>query len=245
MNSNKLIKKSKPKILFFIPIVLFLIIGVACVIGQEKTKEDVVVDTKKQTNEKYSDKDVVSAVALPKMNVLYVGIDNPVKIAVSGYMSSELEVDITNGIIRGGDGEYIIKPRRPGNILMEIRVGGGLVEKTSFRVRPIPIPNTFFGKLRSGDVTKKSLLEQTEIIVIIPNFEFDLSFEVISYRMSLTFNYGFSKEFKLKSNKINAEQKEFIEDSCYEGSIIIFDEIKAKGPDGAIRTYAPIVFKII
>ncbi|MCK7528818.1 MAG: hypothetical protein MZV64_70330 [Ignavibacteriales bacterium] len=35
------------------------------------------------------------AISLTKMNVLYVGVDNPVVVAVSGYTSDEIEVSVT------------------------------------------------------------------------------------------------------------------------------------------------------
>jgi hypothetical protein len=245
MNSNKLIQSFKSKILLLIPIISCLIIAVACVNGEKNTDGEIVsVDAQKQNAT--ADKDVVSAVALPKMNVLYVGVDNPVQIAVSGYESSELSPTITNGSIRKvGNGNYIIKPRRPGNSQLAVWSKGVVLEKKHFRVKALPDPIALVGSLHEGDVTKVSFLEQTEIVAFMPNFDFDLSFEVISYRMSLTSRSGFSKEFNVMSKKISVDQKDVVEARLSVGAVIIFDEIIAKGPDGSKRTLAPLVFKII
>ena len=89
-----------------------LFLGVACVKGQDTTSNKTVTAVAPTNNE------IVTAVAATKMNVLYVGVDNPVKIAVSGYESSEIEVVITNGIILGENGDYIIRPKKPGNMIL-------------------------------------------------------------------------------------------------------------------------------
>lgn len=67
-----------------------------------------VKDFKDQSTDQQSQKPQITAMELSKMNVLFIGIDNPLKIAVSGIDNSELDVSIDNGQITGKNGEYSI-----------------------------------------------------------------------------------------------------------------------------------------
>ena len=63
-------------------------------------------------------------VSATKMNVLYIGVDNPIDIAVAGKKSNELEVKIDNGIIIGSNGKFIAKP---------VKVGKAVITASVFR----------------------------------------------------------------------------------------------------------------
>ena len=85
MTKSKLNHGSKLKLWILIPLAAILFTGVACINGKNRSH-------------------VVTAVAPVKMNVLYLGLDNPVKIAASGYDASELTVTMENGRISGENG---------------------------------------------------------------------------------------------------------------------------------------------
>lgn len=90
MNTGFDHKQSKMKILSLVLIALFLFLAVSCINGQK-------------------DQDVVAAFEIQNMNILYTGIDNPIKIAVSGYDNSDIEVDIDKGTVSGVNGSYIVR----------------------------------------------------------------------------------------------------------------------------------------
>lgn len=50
-----------------------------------------------------------------KINVVYIGIDNPIHVAVSGYSADDLTVQVSDGEIQGSSGKYIWKASTPGN----------------------------------------------------------------------------------------------------------------------------------
>jgi hypothetical protein len=47
--------------------------------------------------------------------VLYIGLDNPIKIVVPGVKKDLMEVSIDQGTIIGESGNYIIRPVKSGN----------------------------------------------------------------------------------------------------------------------------------
>ncbi len=66
------------------------------------------------------------AIALDKMNMLYIDVDNPVSLAVSGYNPEDLIVSMHNGTITGKDGKYIarVSNTNPAEIIIEIIESG-------------------------------------------------------------------------------------------------------------------------
>jgi hypothetical protein len=98
------------------------------------------------------------AIALDKMNVLYIGVDNPVTIAVPNVPADKVFVTIDNGTITGSNGKYLATVTQPGTTT--IRVGTikndrkELLTEQVFRVKMMPDPVN--GKLPADYDTKFS-----------------------------------------------------------------------------------------
>jgi len=203
--------------------VIILLFGVSC------------SETQKESNS-------VVAVELVKMNVLYLGVQNPVKIAASGYKPSELTVTIDNGTITGTDGEYNISPKEVGKALLTVSFKEKEIQKTEFRVKLVPDPvaavkvNTEKGTeyISSGYISKKDLLSSEGLSVELRNFDFDLKFEVVSFVLSVNIPGGFTYSEKSESYLFTEKQIEQINRKTVDQKIYIEDVI-AKGPDGAKR----------
>jgi gliding motility-associated protein GldM len=182
------------------------------------------------------------------MNVLYLGVDNPMRIAASGVEASELEVTIDNGLITVKNGEYLIQPKTPGSATVTVSSKGKEIQKTSFRVKPVPDPvaaiKTPDGLKTNGLITKKELLDANGIETALHNFDFDLKFNVVSFVLSFTI----PGEFKIveevsKSDKYTERQINFIK-SLIKYQKVTIEEITAMGPDGKTRKLNPMVFTI-
>src|SRR5210317_2174697 len=61
---------------------------------------------------------------LSYLNVVYVGVDNPLVIAASDHRGNELEVSIDNGKVAGSDGKYMISPAKAGTAKLTISANG-------------------------------------------------------------------------------------------------------------------------
>jgi len=225
MTKSKLNQGPKLRILVLIPLATILFAGVACVNGQNKT--------------------IVTAVEPVRMNVLYIGVDNPVKIASSGYDASELIVSVNNGIILGSNGEYIIRPKEQGIAIVSINNKGKEIQSTTFRVKVTPDPVAKVSGRIGGDIKKQELLNVNTVETALENFDFDLSFDIVEFKVSaIDVETGVTKEFKSNSNLLTEEQRDIIGKSIV-GSRITFDGIICKGPDGNLRKLPSIVLKIV
>jgi beta-lactamase regulating signal transducer with metallopeptidase domain len=228
MNKIKLNKGFSLKFLTLLPVVTILFFGVACVKGQN------------------TDNKIVTAIAPTKMNVLYVGIENPVNIAVSGYESTEIEVEIADneGIIYGENGNYNILPRRPGTVTVVVKAGGEIVQEALFRAKGIPRPIAMVNRQTGGLITKDDLLKQENVVIMMENFDFDISFEVVGFSVSTVNGEGFTLSANSDSGIISSNQKEIFK-NVKARSKIIFDNISVKGPDGNVKKVSPMIFEVI
>lgn len=231
MTKSKFNQQTKLKILALVPVTMMLFIGIACVNSQNKAR-------------------VVTAVEPVRMNILYVGADNPIKIAASGYETSELSVSIDNGTISGKDGEYLVRPKQPGSAILVVADSkGNEIQKTAFRVKIIPDPvaaiKTAEGFKTNGLIAKKDLLDANGIAVFMNDFDFDLSFKVVSFVLSYTVPNAFTiVEEVSKSDKFTEIQIEGIK-SLIKFQKLTIEEITIIGPDGMKRKLNPMVFTII
>ncbi len=225
MTKQKFNPKAKLRTLMLIPLAALLFFVVGCINGQQADEEPVV-----------------AAIAPVKMNVLYIGVENPMKIAVSGYKSSELAVSVTNGEISGSSGNYIVRPKRPGIAYVVVTHGGDTIQKTEFRVKLVPDPVVKIAGIKGGAIKKDLLLEQKGLVAEIEYFDFDLTFRVVEFVVSATID-GYVKDAKSNSTMLTSEQKKIIE-QLKRGNKVYFESIKLVGPDGNIRN-APSISLLI
>ncbi len=224
MTQSKFNQPSKLRIMALIPLAIILLIRVSRVNAQNNSN-------------------VVIAVEPVKMNVFYLGLDNPIKVAASGYEASDLTVTIDNGRIYGENGEYIIRPFRPGSAIVTVSSNGKEIQKTTFRVKLVPNPVAMIAGRNGGYVSKNEFLKQDKVLVMMADFDFDLNFEIVEFTVSSGAEAEYKPEFKSNSNKITEAQKELIE-QLLPGDKVYLQDIKCKGPDGSIRELEALTFEI-
>jgi hypothetical protein len=193
-------------------------------------------------------------VTADRMNVLYIGIENPVTVMADGVKCSQLllEIDSNIAIIQKQSNlevcKFIINPRRVGKATLKIyrKVGKNkisLIDEVDFRVRHLPeAVASIGGKLKGGYIAKGTLKAQMGIIANYENFDFDAKIKVLSYSLyhckdgtiNIIHNLGplFSQEI------YNAIE------NTKPGEILAFDDIIASYPNGNLRRLNPISFTI-
>ncbi|MCR5455883.1 MAG: hypothetical protein K6F33_12920, partial [Bacteroidales bacterium] len=188
------------------------------------------------------------SVSPTKMNVLYIGVPNPIDITASGVPAEKLNVSISSGNITrsGGVGSYVAQVKAPGkvNISVTANVDGQTKSLGSkeFRVKRVPDPVAKVAGKRDGTISKAELAAQAGVKADLENFDFDMRFNVVSFKVSATVK-GFTQDASSNSAAFTAQQKQIIQQVSSGGKIYI-EDIKAKGPDGSIRSLGTIAFKL-
>ena len=194
----------------------------------------------------YQVAEATAVISPTKMNVFYLGVDNPVSISVAGVPGNKVFPSITNGSIRPTGNTYIVNPRQVGTaivtVVAEIDGKKKQMGAMEFKVKEIPPPIPKVGGRKFGTIEKNVLLAQMIVQADLENFDFDAKFTVTEFNVSAVIN-GFTQDVPVKSYKITDAQRNVIRNAP-KGSRVLFTGIKAVGPDGKPRDLTDIVFKI-
>ena len=182
--------------------------------------------------------DEVVAIAPTKMNVLYIGVDNPIVVAVSGHDYKSVKIGIDNGSIKGENGKYFARVKKIGTVNISVLFNGDTISNQLFRVKRVPDPVAMIAGTSGGELTKEIILNANKIECVIPNFDFDLKFEITSFVVSATIG-GYVEEAKSNTGKFTAQQINLL-NKLKAGKNIYFESIMAKGPDGVTRKLSSI-----
>jgi len=187
-----------------------------------------------------------AAVQLDKMNVLFIGVDNPITISGSGS-ADRLEVRIN-----GGGGQLIgTGPKRVARVTQEtddcvitVTTPDGKATPVRFRVRSIPDPTPMVGASESGDVQFNAFRVQPGVRAFVKNFFYETQFNVTSFRITGD-GAGFDEGIDEANNTgaVWNEAKRII-NKCKPGSFIYIDNIYAIGPDGRRRKLTPLIYNL-
>ena len=187
-----------------------------------------------------------ASIALDKMNVLYIGVDNPVTIAASGGGDDKVQATISNGsLTRVGPGKYIARVNTVNdNTLITVTVEGKVAGASQFRVRTIPEAQAYVGGKPSGEnITAGAFKAQGGVGAGIKNFPFELEYDVVSF----TFTCDTDDDIVILPNQgANFSQavRNAMNQHVQAGRTVTIDEIRVKGPDGRTTKAPSLVYYI-
>lgn len=185
-----------------------------------------------------------------KMNVLYIGVDNPVSISIPGYSPNKVKASISQGqLVSNGNGKYMARVREPGKVKIFVSVlgeNGGTrnMGTMEFRVKRIPPPIAMVGGKSGGQMNTAVFKVQRGIYALLENFEF----EGIRYRIT-----KFEAIYMPQRNSIRSEQgnqEEFSQKmkdlwkNAIPGDKVAFIDIMVVGPDGRSLRLPDITFRL-
>jgi gliding motility-associated protein GldM len=188
-----------------------------------------------------------SAVVSPdKMNVLYIGVPNPLSVSAPGIPTEKLRVSISGGSISGaGAGKYSAKVSSIGEATVTVsgEVSPGKTQvlgKTLFRVKRIPDPKAMFAGKSGGSTSAANIRAQDRIFARLENFEFDAKFNVTRFSLLLAKPRQDVIKVTTSGSTVSPQMKAAL-NSVTPGTKVIFSDIVAVGPDGSQRGLDDIV----
>ena len=185
-------------------------------------------------------------VAPLKMNVFYLGVNNPVSISAAGLSKEQIKPVIDMGVLKQDGNDWIVRiDTKPKNVNLatisataEIdgeRLSLGTAE---FRVKRVPDPSAEIAGMTDGLIDKNVFLASSAIIPNMRDFEFDLYFVVTSYTFATILNGDWVQK-NVKGNIFSEEVNDIIRNGKRKQKFF-FEKIQAKGPDGTLRSLNPI-----
>ncbi|MEM6725012.1 MAG: GldM family protein, partial [Bacteroidota bacterium] len=126
------------------------------------------------------------AISPTKMNVLYIGVDNPLDISAAGS-SNAIDVRISGGggqIKKLATGQYVATVTRPTKDC-KISVRSNNIEGTkTFRVKPIPNPVIVLGGKVGGKISPSEMKIQERLLPTLPEFDFEAKCTIQGFELA-------------------------------------------------------------
>ena len=103
------------------------------------------------------------AIAAENINILYAGVENPLKIAISDVPETHLEIEASQGTLEKKNNRYILKNLKTGEVVIKIgyyyKTDQKKIEEVRFKVIPMPEPAVTFGDSKGGRVLAQKILQ--------------------------------------------------------------------------------------
>jgi gliding motility-associated protein GldM len=186
-----------------------------------------------------------------KMNVLYIGVDNPVSISAPGIAAEKTFPSISAGSlspVNVKNGEYVVKmpPGSPKDALVTVMADfNGQKKKMGefkFRVKTVPNPESQVNGKHDGAISKGELEAAGAVIAKMVNFDFELNYTVTGFTVSIP-KGGDYFDYSATGNRFTPDMIAGIK-NMKKGAKLIIENIKAVGPDNTPRKLDNIVLKI-
>ncbi|MEO8582968.1 MAG: gliding motility protein GldM [Flavitalea sp.] len=183
------------------------------------------------------------AVSADKMNVLYIGVDNPLTIT-AGVGSEKVNASFSGGTISRVQGaKWIAKPKTPGEQNINVIVDGKSTP-IKYRVKYLPDPAAFIANKRGGPIPAGDIKANGGLIARLLDSDFEAAFKVVSYTVgALGGKYPVYQTANNEGNRWNGGAATII-NSATPGTSIFFDNIKVVGPDGRTRDLPQMSFNL-
>jgi gliding motility-associated protein GldM len=185
-----------------------------------------------------------ASIFLEKMNVLYIGEDNPLTVSGGSVGAEKVSVSFSDGTISKIEGDkYIAKPTKPGMAKIVVNSAGKIAE-FPMRVKYLPDPTGFIGTHKGGAISSAEFKAIGGLIAKLEGSEFESPFKVVSYKLAaIGGNISQYQEAVNNGNRWTGSAENIVQKAS-PGTNIFFDAIRVVGRDGRTRELPPMVFSL-
>src|ERR1044072_7609505 len=166
-----------------------------------------------------------ASIFLEKMNVMYIGVDNPLTISGGSVGAEKTRVSFADGsITKDGAGHYIAKPSKPGMSKIVVNADGKNFE-FPMRLKYLPPPAAFIGAKKGGNISSAELKAVGAVIAKLEESDFMAPFQVVSYTVGAVGGpVQLYSEANNEGNRWSGQAASLIS-RCGPGSRVFFDKI--------------------
>lgn len=186
-----------------------------------------------------------------KMNVFYIGVDNPVEVSAAGISSNDMNVSMSGAgggtIKRASDGTYVVnvtQQTRNGEFAKVNVSAPGITVAKDFRVKRIPDPVPTLSGKAGGQMGNGEFRAQQALIPTLEGFDFDARCDIVGFQIIRSAKREDPELNANKGGKFDDRTKQLV-NKAKPGDIFVFDNIKCKCPgDQVNRTLPSSVYKV-
>ena len=208
---------------------------------QEGKEVEIPIESKYAVVAKPND----AVIAADKMNVVYRGLQNPMTISVPGVADNKVKASAA-GLKKGkGVGKYMMTPSKGADVSIRVQFtlpdGSTGNSAKKYRIKDIPKPLTTVRREAGYVKMPKSSLVKTTVRVELPDFLFDLTFVVKSFKVKVPGQATIT----VNGSKMNAQAQAAINKARVGDVIGIFDvKSSVPGVSTAIKDASPVTIEV-
>jgi gliding motility-associated GldM-like protein len=194
------------------------------------------------------------SVAADKMNVFYIGVDNPITVAVEevsdesvGVASDDVEITKT------ARGQYNVKALKPGTATILVYGDGFESQQLTFRVKRLPDPIAVLDNSKSlnwfegGKLKPEEFKDSKGMTLTMGNFDFETNIEIAEFSMVWVSKRDDPTEVVNRQASFNDRAKALL-DKAASGDTYYFENVVARVPgttgDENLLKLNSLVFRI-
>ena len=186
-------------------------------------------------------------ISADKMNVVYRGLPNPMTISFAGIGDNNVTASAP-GLTKGSKpGAYNLNPASGESVTVNVTGkmsdGKTVADKKVFRIKGIPAPQAGIGGTVGSQKGAKSRLQSSQITAILPDFLYDLKFQVTQFVLKVPGQAS----IVVNGDRVNAQCAAALARAT-KGDQITISDVKTKIiGDGAgiqTKTAAPAIYEI-
>jgi gliding motility-associated protein GldM len=183
----------------------------------------------------------LAVISATKMNMVYIGLDNPISVSVPGYSPNDVTATCSGGGVLRPDkqkGTYLLRvdgSQREVIISASVKVQNQTKKmgEQKYRVRQVPKPTPMLGAIKeSRDVSVAELRSAAYVYANLENFAFEgISFTPTKYTIVFQPRRG-DAQVKYGSGNLISPEIRGLFNTAKPGDRIILGNISATGPAG-------------
>jgi gliding motility-associated protein GldM len=186
-------------------------------------------------------------ISADKMNVVYRGLPNPMTISFAGISDDKVRASAAGLSPAGGKGKYNLNPGSGNEVTVTatgtMSDGKAVSDSRVFRVKGIPAPQGAIGGVGGSQKGAKSRLQSSQITAILPDFLYDLKFQVTQF----VFKVPGQASIVVNGDRVNASCVAALARASKGDQITISDvktKIVGEGSSIQTKTAAPAIYEL-
>jgi gliding motility-associated protein GldM len=187
------------------------------------------------------------AISADKMNVFYIGVDNPVSVSAAGISSNDLRVGINGGggqLTKTGSNTFNVRVTQPTDDCKITVSAKEMNASKQFRVKRIPDPVAKLGNKADGEMGNGEFKVQKGLIAWLENFDFEAKCDIQGFNLTKVSKREDPVEAVNSGGSFSDKAANLVR-SAKPGDTFYIENVKARCPgDQAGRKINSLVFKI-
>ena len=184
-------------------------------------------------------------ISADKMNVVYRGLPNPITVSFAGIGDNNVTASAAGMSSAGGKGKYNLNPGAGTEVTVvatgKMADGKSVSDKRVFRIKNIPAPLGAIGGTTGIQKGAKSRLEVSTIAAVLPDFLYDLDFQVTQFALKVPGQAS----IVVNGNKVDERCRAALS-RAKAGDQVTISDIKTRvvGASIATKTATPAIYEI-